>query len=193
MTEKSNGGSPEKEPERPLECTECRRPIAVYYTEIVGDIVMRSCMCSECPVLQRRLRGSPHLEHPGEKSEGASLACGNCGTTLDSIRLGTPLGCSVCYEVFDDILLPEMLAAEKIPQRLATNKRSVPIHIGRGPGEVQEMSPSLRILALNEALNETLKKEDYEQAAWLRDQIKELTEKQSGSSSQNHGEKPHGK
>lgn len=179
MAEKSNAGSSEKEPERPLECTECRRPIAVYYTEIVGDIVMRSCMCSECPVLQRRLRGSPHLETAGEKAEGMSVACGNCGTTLDAIRLGTPLGCAVCYEVFDDILLPEMLAAEKIPQRLATSKRSVPIHIGRGPGEVQEMSPSLRILALNEALNETLKKEDYEQAAWLRDQIKELTEKQS--------------
>jgi protein arginine kinase activator len=30
---------------------------------------------------------------------------------------------------------------------------------------------------LNEALNETLKKEDYEQAAWLRDQIKAITEK----------------
>jgi protein arginine kinase activator len=30
---------------------------------------------------------------------------------------------------------------------------------------------------LNEALNETLTREDYEQAAWLRDQIKELMEK----------------
>jgi protein arginine kinase activator len=69
-----------------------------------------------------------------------------------------------------------MTAANKLPARLATAKKSIPVHIGRTPGEVHEISPSLRLLALNEALGEMLKSEDYEQAAWLRDQIKALTE-----------------
>lgn len=86
------------------------------------------------------------------------------------------MGCSECYQVFEDVILPEMLAAGKLPPRLATAKKTIPIHIGRAPGESQELNPSLRLLALNEALNETLKREDYEQAAWLRDQIKALTE-----------------
>ncbi len=127
--------SEEKEPDRPLECTECKRPIACRYTEVIGEMMSHSSMCAECPVLDRRLHGT-HLEHAFSSAEGITgLACGNCGTTLEAIKVGTPLGCEVCYEIFDDILLPEMLAGNKIPARIATNKKSVPIHIGRAPGE----------------------------------------------------------
>lgn len=168
---------PEQIPERPIECTECRRPIAVQYTEIVNGVITQTIMCSECPVLRHKLYGIPHSEQL-EKTGSGSLACGNCGTTLDAIRVGTPLGCDVCYEVFDAVLIPEMLMGHKIPPRVATNKKSAPVHIGRSPGETQEINPSLRLIALNESLNEVLKSEDYEQAAWLRDQIKDLTEKQ---------------
>ena len=177
MRERSEEEFEEKMPERPLECGECKKAIAVYYTEVVGNSITRTAMCADCPELQRRLHGAPpHLLIGSQAEAEAGLACGNCGTTLEAVRVGTPLGCSDCYEVFDDILLSEMFSAEKIPARLATPKKSIPIHIGRAPGETQEMNPSLRLLALNEALNETLKREDYEQAAWLRDQIKALTE-----------------
>lgn len=159
--------------ERPIECTECRRSIAVYYTAIVGEMIVNTCMCAECPVLRHRLHGIPHSDG-ANNTEGSLLVCGNCGTSLDSVRLGTPLGCDLCYEVFDDVLIAEMLAAEKIPQKAAINKKTV--HIGRGLGETGEMSSSLRLLDLNEALNNVLKNEDYEQAALLRDQIKALTE-----------------
>lgn len=168
----------DKEPERPLECSECKKPISVHYTEIVGDMIVRTAHCADCPVLKNKLYGMPYVESGKNLTEiGAGLACGNCGTTLEAIKVGTPLGCSNCYEVFDEILLQEMLGANKVPPRLASLKKSMPYHIGRGPGEVKEISPSLRLLALNEALNEMLKSEDYEQAAWLRDQIKALTEK----------------
>jgi protein arginine kinase activator len=177
MRERPEEESEEKIPERPLECGECKKKVTVIYTEVVGDSIIRTAMCSDCPELQRRLHGTPpHLLIGSQAEAEAGLACGNCGTTLEAVRVGTPLGCSDCYEVFDDILLGEMLSAGRIPARLATIKKSIPIHIGRAPGETQEMNPSLRLLALNEALNETLKREDYEQAAWLRDQIKALTE-----------------
>jgi len=165
-------------PDRPLECSECKKPIAVRYTEIIGGNITRTSMCADCPELQRRLHGVPfHQIGPHGEEVSTGLACGNCGTTLESLRVGLPVGCSVCYEVFDDILLSEILSSEKIPPRITTTKKSIPVHIGRTPGESQEMNPTLRLLALNEALNETLKREDYEQAAWLRDQIKALTEK----------------
>lgn len=166
-------------PERPLECSECRKPIAVKYTEIVGDTITHTSMCSECPELRRRLFGSSYYDEGGGLTEGAGLACGNCGTTLESIRTGNLLGCHVCYEVFDEIILAEIQSASKLGLRITTARKSTPVHIGRSPGETKEINPAMRLLALNEALNETIKREDYEQAAWLRDQIKALTEETS--------------
>lgn len=174
----------EKMPDRPLECSECKKPVTVHYTEIVGESMIQTCMCADCPELQKRLHGIPQWQSDSEGLEGAAgLACGNCGTSLDAVRMGNDLGCCDCYEVFGDVLIQELLSSKKVPSRIANNKKSTPIHIGRNPGESPEINISLRLLALNEALNETLKKEDYEQAAWLRDQIKALTdneEKQNG-------------
>lgn len=176
MPKKPDPSFEEQVPERPIECTECRRPIAIWYTEIVGNVISQTSMCSECPVLQRKLHGQLSERDIAQLPGDTHLACGECGTTLDGLKVGNPLGCSNCYDVFDDIIVSELIAIDKVPQRVNPNKKTVPIHIGRAPGEIREISPSLRLLALNEALSETLKREDYEQAAWLRDQIRALTE-----------------
>lgn len=164
-------------PDRPIECGGCKKSIAVKYTEIIGQQINNTCMCADCPVLERRLKGTPAGGNKPRWEGSTGLACGNCGTTLEALRVGTPLGCNECYEVFGDVIINDLLKAGKVPPRIATTKRTTPIHIGRAPGETQEINPSLRLLALNEALRETLKREDYEQAAMLRDQIKELTDK----------------
>lgn len=169
-----------KQPERPLECSECKKAITVIYTEIAGDMITQTSMCSDCPELQRRLHGTQNAQQIGEKEElSTGVACGNCSTPLEAVKMGSLLGCPVCYEVFEEAVLTELRDEEKLPQRVMTHARSVPIHIGRSPGELLEITPSIRLLALNEALNDTLKKEDYEQAAILRDQIKELTESEN--------------
>lgn len=179
-------GSPhsEREPERPLECSDCKKPIAVHYSEIVGSGITHTDMCADCPVLERHLFGLRAAGGIGEqKAEGTTgLACGNCGMTLEALRVGAPLGCSICYDVFEEMIIRELLATGKIPPRNATVKKSQPIHIGRSQGQTQEISSSMRLLALSEELNETLKREDYEQAARLRDQIKALTKDQQSSS-----------
>jgi len=161
--------------DRPLECSECKKSVAVRYTEVVGNAITHTVMCADCPHLEHRLHGIPARDKT-EPQEVAGLCCGNCGTTLQSVRTGSLLGCSECYAVFGDVLLGELVSMGKIPARLASARKSTPIHIGRASGEVKEMKPAVRLLALNEALNETLQREDYEQAAWLRDQIKQITE-----------------
>jgi len=173
--------SKKKKPDRPLECTECKKPVAITYTEIVGNKITHTSMCSSCPQLQKRLHGEKLVEHVAGPAEiQGSITCGNCGTPLTAIRSGAHLGCSVCYEVFDETLQHELVTAQKIPTRIFSRKKPKTFHMGRGPGEAPEINPSLRLLALNEALNDTLKREDYEQAALLRDEIKALTEKQEG-------------
>ncbi|MCH9626791.1 MAG: hypothetical protein S4CHLAM2_04220 [Chlamydiales bacterium] len=164
-------------PDRPLDCTECKKPTTVCYTEVVGSKVTRTIMCVDCPHLERKLYGTARKEGSEKESKTTSLACGNCGTSLESIRMGHPLGCVECYEVFADVLIEELLKEKRISRHLTSNKRTQPLHIGRAPGEVTEVSPTLRLIALNEALDETLIREDYEQAALLRDQIRAIKEK----------------
>jgi protein arginine kinase activator len=167
-------------PDRPLECSECKKPVAIIYTEIVGDTITHTSMCADCPELLLRLHGtSPRELVANQTGSAAGLACGNCGTALEEIRRGHRLGCSECYTVFEDVLLMEMQAANRLIPRILPTKKTMPIHIGRSPGESLAINPSSRLLALNEALKETLNREDYEQAAWLRDQIKALTENQN--------------
>lgn len=168
-------------PDRPLECSECKKPIAVRYTEIVGNSVIHTSMCADCPELQRRLHGTnPRDLVANQTGSPAGLECGNCGTTLEEIRRGHRLGCSECYTVFEDVLLIEMQSSGSLSPRISAAKKTMlPVHIGRSPGERLAINPSSRLLALNEALKETLSREDYEQAAWLRDQIKALTENEN--------------
>jgi protein arginine kinase activator len=164
-------------PDRPLECGECKKNIAVRYTEIIGENITHTSMCASCPELERRLHGTSPKEYiQRQMGVGAALECGNCGTTLEEVKRGHSLGCSECYNIFGDILLSEIQAADRLPQRLLSIKKSSPIHIGRSPGETLAINPSSRLLALDEALKETLQREDYEQAALLRDQIRALTE-----------------
>ncbi len=171
--------------DRPLECGECKKPIAVRYTEIIGNNIVHICMCSDCPELQRRLYGTSLKDYiQSQAGVGAALECGNCGTTLEEVKRGNLLGCSECYSVFGDLLLNELQASGRLSSKISATRKGLPAHIGRAPGESVILSPSSRLLALDEALNETIKREDYEQAAWLRDQIKALTEKNENSDQQ---------
>ncbi len=163
-----------QEPERPIECGECKKPVAVIYTEIVGKMMYRIAMCADCPMLRQKLYGT-RLEPCGPEALTAGLCCGSCGTTADEIKMGAPVGCSTCYDVFDDIISQELIAQDRLPQP-QKGKRHAILHLGRRPGQAAEVNPALKLMALHQALNETLSREDYEQAAWLRDQIKALTE-----------------
>lgn len=170
--------------ERPVECSHCKKPIKVIYKEIVDNSITCTETCADCPILQQKLHGQS-LEpqsREGLVETEAGLCCGNCRTSLQSIKMGNPLGCTECYAVFSDVLLSELSAMDKIPARIKRDlavKKTQALHIGKSPNKPLTIPSSSRLTALNEALNEALKKENYEQAAWIRDQIKALTEKGS--------------
>lgn len=156
--------------ERPLECSECKKQIAVHYSEVAGFQVTRTQMCADCPCFNH-ISAEANGHHRPDLAEGTTgICCGNCRTTLTAIRTGHPLGCSECYAVFADILCSEIFAHLPITA----------VHCGRSSKEGGDISPSLRLFALNEALKETLEREAYEEAARIRDQIKALTENGNG-------------
>ncbi len=97
----------------------------------------------------------------------------------ESVKTGNPLGCPECYLVFADVLLAELIAKHALPIHVKNTKKTQPLHFGKSPHRALSLPTSSRLMALNEALNDALKKENYEQAAWLRDQIRALLEKGS--------------
>ena len=167
MPKKKTQPPENKSAERPLECGECRKQVTVRFTEMIGKQTTTTIMCANCPHLEHCLNGTPTKEHIPQEMNSTRLVCGDCGTTLEQVRVSTPLGCSHCYEVFSTILVNELEAAEKLPSRLVSPKKRTPLHLGRSPGQIPKINPSTRLIALNEALSETLKREDYEQAASL--------------------------
>ncbi len=166
--------------ERPSACRQCKKPVAILYQEITEESTVCTQMCSECPVLQQKMHGLPSLPTTPLAGSQLGVGCGHCGTTLLSIRTGSPLGCAECYAVFEELLVHDLVASGKIPARLKKmleGNKKLSLHIGKAPDQIVEITPSSQIITLNEALNEALRGENYEQAAWLRDQIKSLTEK----------------
>lgn len=157
--------------ERPLECSECKKPADVLYTEITNDRACDNRMCRDCPVLEQKLKGScketTDTKHPG------ILCCEVCMTSREAIRRGEPTGCPKCYGIFETILLEELLRSDGIPLRAAEHP-SGNFHFGKTPRKTHSVPYSERFSSLRTALNEALQKEHYEQAAKLRDRIKEL-------------------
>ena len=169
--------------ERPLECGHCKKPIKVIYKEIVQNTITRTETCEDCPILQQKLHGTPPVPE-GKTEAEMGLCCGRCGTSLDAIKMGNPLGCAECYAVFGDVLVTELIAQNRLPEKLAT-KKTQPLHAGKSPEKTAIPAAPIasKLNALSEALNDALKKENYEQAAWLRDQIKALKEKPNDTKS----------
>jgi protein arginine kinase activator len=159
--------------ERSIECGHCKKPIKVIYKEIVGDQMTITEMCAYCPLLQQKMGILPNEEPSGK----TSLQCGRCHTSLDAIQKGDFVGCAECYTVFKEPLITELIARDEISPRLLKTierKKNLPLHMGKSPEKPSSFILSSQLSSLNEALNESLKQENYEKAAWLRDQIQSL-------------------
>lgn len=172
--------------ERSVECNQCKKPVKVIYKEIIGNSIMVTEMCADCPILEQKLHGTPLQESTpeGKIEKEIGLACGRCRTLLESVKMGNPVGCSECYNVFGDVIIAELIEEQKIPSNLKkglTIRKNQPIHTGKLLGKQISMPISNKLTELNVALNEALKRENYEEAAGLRDQIKALTEKKDES------------
>lgn len=157
--------------ERPLECSHCKKCGDVLYTEMVGETMTTFEMCRDCPVLKQKLEG----KNGAIGDEG--IRCSRCDTSLESVLMGEPLGCQECYLVFQDVLTDQLNETQLLSPRLKQNPaRPIPIfHMGKSPAHSENPELDSRLRDLNLALGDALKGENYEEAAWLRDQINSLT------------------
>ena len=97
--------------------------------------------------------------------------CPVCGFTQSDFKKTGRLGCSECYMTFAEGLGSLLKAMHKGTE-----------HVGKLPERAQRaMALSQRMRALTENLQKAVEAENYETAASLRDQIKQLESERSNS------------
>jgi len=166
------------EKERPLDCNLCQKPLSFCMREITSTASTTMYTCADCPHFKNKVYSRDGQVKP--VSAETTLCCSHCHTSYEAIQRGEPLGCGECYQVFRDKIIEELKAASLWSP---TRKKSVEPkkismgQIGLKPNPTNMIKPSDEIYKLNQALNSALQKENYEEAASIRDQIKALLSK----------------
>lgn len=177
----------------PLTGLPCTQQKCLHVTDVKSDYTVESSkdMCVEC--------GMPYItngETPSVPKETAKISpmeaeamsvfdlissllkekmgpidiksnvkkCSGCGFTIQDISNTSRLGCPECYDCFKKELEPFIVGFHK------ANK-----HVGKIPqNKPVKIIPVKSIDDLKKDLMEAIKKEDYETAAKLRDEINKL-------------------
>ena len=91
-------------------------------------------------------------------------ACPKCKYTLTQFKKTGRMGCPVCYTTFKDVL-----------ESALKNMHKGTRHIGKAPAGIKErLDLSQKLEEFEESLREAIALENFEDAAILRDQIKDL-------------------
>lgn len=164
-------------------CEECKKnPATVHFTSIVNGVKVESHLCEQCAaqkgtiILDLNKLSIPNLlgsffgntyTIPGIQSPKENSVCPGCGMTFHNIRETGRLGCSRCYQVFEEELDP-------ILRRIHGNTQ----HMGKIPSRGgAKVLVKKKIDELKNELQQALAREEYEKAAEIRDSIKSLEKK----------------
>ena len=98
--------------------------------------------------------------------------CPKCGNSFSDIVRSGKVGCSECYRMFYDKLLPSI---QRIHGRSRHSGKQ--IEAKAESKKVEEIKPKNELETLKAQLKEAVEKQEFEQAAVLRDKIKELESK----------------
>lgn len=159
--------------EKPLECSHCKKKNVICFKEVSGRKVQKIHMCAECPLLAEKW-GEGTSQCP--QTTGQHIACKVCGTQSTEFLRGESLGCPQCYIAFEQILMQKLRDSGLLPKEIDL-PREYSLHIGKKPLSTNKRALSKRLKTLNYALDKALAGENYETAAFLRDQIKTIMDK----------------
>ncbi|RPI58932.1 MAG: DNA helicase UvrBC [Planctomycetaceae bacterium] len=156
-------------------CDKCDKPATIHLTEIAGGEKIEKHLCEDCASLEgitikatipiSQLLEDFVLQSSHGPDVGKNLRCDVCGITFEEFRSQGVMGCPNDYDAFEPALTTLLAQA----QEGATQ------HVGKAPQRTAENLGRLNAaLRLRAELKTAVAEEDYERAAKLRDQIKEL-------------------
>ena len=161
-------------------CNICgKNQATVHLTEIIDDQITELHLCEECAQkkgaqieshfgLSDLLAGLADLGTQFNKTKtDVKLKCPKCGLTYEDFKKVGRLGCGECYNAFKEALVPLLKRIHGSTQ-----------HCGKSPKKIAKTVKAKNDLeAIKEKLQKAIQKEDFEEAAKLRDKIRELEKK----------------
>lgn len=161
-------------------CDKCKsREAHVFIERTINGQKEKFSLCSECAAKMEKempftidfgnfLSGfSPFLGT--SVKQAPAPVCSNCGMSFDDFETIGRLGCAHCYEDFRQQLVPII-------------KRIHGSHQHTGYANTEKDKMRLAVQELKAKLSEAILKENFEEAARLRDEIKAYEEVQKNDS-----------
>ena len=174
-------------------CQNCnKREANVHITKIINGVKTEMHLCDECARKQEEKGEMPFslgmplsfqnilegfFELPGVSEHRVEkvTSCPICGMTFEDFRRKGFLGCGKCYEVFNEDMKP-------LIRRIHGNIH----HTGKIPVRTGgTLRAKTELEKLKEELKAKVAKEEYEDAAQIRDKIKEIEQKLNDEKKEN--------
>ncbi len=164
-----------------MKCQKCNDHIAtIHLTEIVEGKRKEMHLCQTCAqdegvaiknqvplneLLNSLLAVGAAEPKQSDQDDYTLDSCSVCGMTWEKFKKLSLLGCPNDYDVF----------AGPLESILSIAHEGNNVHIGKTPSKTDEITKKqVQLLKLKKQLETAIKTEDYETAAKIRDQIKNL-------------------
>jgi protein arginine kinase activator len=169
-----------------MQCEHCgKRPAVVHFTEIVNNKKSEDHVCEQCaeergyhvPLLKSTfsvgdlLAGMVDQPGQGEEAKVGRVQCPRCGLVYSEFKESGRLGCSECYATFRSQLRPLL-------RRIHGSTK----HVGKAPArDTERVALRREVQRLYEELQRAVEREEFENAAGLRDQIRAMETQNGGA------------
>jgi len=156
-----------------MKCQKCPNAATLHITEILSETHVEELhLCEGCAhkylyePQPKPAKPAPVPAEEGEEPGMLNRECEVCGTKFVDFRNTGRLGCPHDYEVFRDELVP-----------LLENIHGEARHCGKSPRRLpQSKQTQSELTQLRKQLQQAINKEAYEEAARIRDRIRQLEE-----------------
>ena len=192
-----------------MKCDQCNQEATVHEVTIRGGAKVERHLCQSCAagagivpgdsvspidVLQLAMEAAGAADDAATLDEAARVgaakraakpvSCGTCGMTWEDFKTGGMLGCPNCYEDFEAKLIPLI---ERAHEGASQHVGKLPARAGgQAAGSRTRAIAALveeraqRLSALRRLLEDSIKAEQYERAAQLRDELRRLSDAPAG-------------
>jgi protein arginine kinase activator len=161
-----------------MQCSICKeKPATVHYSQIVGEKMQKLDLCEDCAkakgvndpasFVADLMLGLGAAQEIEQAAGGVELKCPRCGFTQADFKKSGRLGCPECYKTFSEGLSGLLKTMHKGTR-----------HVGKAPETIRASTlNSDRLKSLQKKLEKAIEFENFEEAAQLRDEIKQMTER----------------
>lgn len=168
-----------------VECQECKsQPATLHFTKIENGEKMEMHLCEQCAKskgdmfygqnkfsIHQLLTGLLNFDKPFKNTKTNSFTtalrpkCEKCGMTYEQFAKVGRFGCANCYETFDAKLDPLL-------KRVHSGNHT---HSGKIPKRgASDLHVKKKIALLKETMQDYIKREEFEKAALIRDELRSL-------------------